>query len=308
MVALAGAYLYAGAVVYDAISIVEPHCGGRFATNTPGAFTVDGLDARPFLMPEYQAVTVPSRDPGIDLSAWYVPSEAGPAGPAVVLVHGHGSCKREDRMLLAAGMLHRAGISPLLIDLRNMGDSTVVNGRYAGGTREYRDALGGWDWLVDQGYEPDRVGVYGQSLGAATALIATGEEPRVAAVWADSSYADFDTAVQAEMARHGEPTILRFGGYLMARIRSGDDLLGISPIKAVNKLDGRPIFLTQGAADTRLSPAYAGELAAAVRAAGDRVDDPWMIPGADHTQGIVLDSTDYERRLDRFFDAALDGR
>ena len=308
MVILAGTYLYGSSAVYDAISIVQPHCGGHFGSNTPASFTVDGLDASPYLMPEYEDVTLPSRDPDIDISGWYIPSDAGPAGPAVVLVHGHGSCKREDRMLLAAGMLHRAGIGALMIDLRNMGESTVVDGRYAGGTREYRDALGGWDWLVDeQGYAPDRVGIYGQSLGAATSLIATGEEPCVAAVWADSSYADFDEAVQAEMARHDEPTIFRFGGYLMARIRSGDDLLGLSPTKAVAKLDGRPIFITQGAADTRLSPTYAGELADAVRAAGGQVDDPWMVPGAEHTQGIVLEPAEYERRLDRFFGAALQG-
>ena len=140
---------------------------------------------------------------------------------------------------------------------------------------------------TSEGYAPDQVGVYGSRSGAATSLIATGEEPRVAGVWADSDYADFDQAVQAEMERQREPTILRFGGYLMARIRSGDDLLGLSPDGAVAKLDGRPIFITQGTADTRLSPAYAADLAAAVRAEGGRVDDPWMIPGAEHTQGIV---------------------
>jgi dipeptidyl aminopeptidase/acylaminoacyl peptidase len=190
-----GGYLYASSVVYDAISLTVADCGGRFATNTPAAFTSADVDTTPYLMPDYEDVTLPSRDPGIDISAWYVPAEAGPAGPAVVLVHGHDACKREDRMLLAAGMLHRDGIGVLLIDLRNHGASTIVNGRFAGGTREYRDALAGWDWLVAaRGYQPGRVGLFGMSLGAATALIATGEEPRVAAVWADSSYGDLDLA------------------------------------------------------------------------------------------------------------------
>jgi uncharacterized protein len=305
MGALAVGYMYGSSMVYDAISVVPPDCGGRFVGNTPASFRVDGLaDVSRYQMADYQAVSFPSRDPGITIRAWYIPSATGPAGPAVVLVHGHGSCKREDRMLLAAGMLHRAGIGALLIDLRNHGDSTVVNGRYAGGTREYRDALGGWDWLVDQGYAPGRVGMYGQSLGAATALIATGEEPRVAAVWEDSSYADFDVAIQAEMTRDGYPTILRYGGYLMAYLRSGDDLLAVSPIGAVAKLHGRPIFITHGGADTRLSTSYAADLAAAVRANGGTVD-PWIIPGATHTQGIVLEPAEYERRLDAFFGRAL---
>ena len=272
-------------------------CGGRFEANTPAAFEVPDVDTAPYAMPRFESVTIPSRDPGIQLSAWYVPSETLVSGPAVVLVHGLDSCKREGQMLLAAGMLHRAGIAVLLIDLRNHGDSTVVNGRYAGGTREYRDALGGWDWLVrERGFAPERVGLYGQSLGAATALIATGEEPRVAAVWEDSSYADLDVAVQAELARNGYPTWLRFGGYLIARLRSGDDLLSLSPIGGVAKLDGRPIFIAHGTGDTRLSVQYASDLAAAVRADGGTVE-PWLVEGAEHTQAIVEETAEYERRL-----------
>ena len=155
-----GAYLYASSVVYDAISLTAADCGGRWKTNTPAAFTSPGLDKSPYLMAQYQDVRFAGRDPGIELSAWYVPAETLVPGPAVVLIHGHDSCRREDRILLAAGMLHRAGIAALLVDLRNHGDSIVVNGRFAGGTREYRDALAGWDWLVNaRGFRPDRVGL-----------------------------------------------------------------------------------------------------------------------------------------------------
>jgi dipeptidyl aminopeptidase/acylaminoacyl peptidase len=188
--------------------------------------------------------------------------------------------------------------------MRNHGESSVVNGRYAAGTREYRDVLGGWDWLVAHGHPAARTGAFGMSLGAATALIATGEEPRVAAVWEDSSYADTDEAIQAELTRYRYPTWLRYGGYLMAMVVSGDDLLGLSPIEAVRKLDGRPIAIIHGTADRRLSVAYASELADAVRADGGRVD-PWIVEGADHVDSIVRETAEYERRLDAFFEVAL---
>jgi dipeptidyl aminopeptidase/acylaminoacyl peptidase len=298
-------YTYASLVIYDDLSLTVAHCAGRFADNNPSSFTATGVDTAPFVMPDYQSVTFASRDPGIDMSAWYIPTDKAPAAPAVVLVHGHDSCKREDRMLLAAGMLHRDGIAVLLVDLRNHGDSTVVNGRFAGGTREYRDALAGFDWLVDErGFDAHHVGLFGMSLGAATALIATGEEPRVAAVWSDSSYADLDVAVQAELARNGYPSFFRYGGYLMAEMRSGDDLLSLSPIDAVAKLNGRPIFITHGSADTRLSPTYAFDLASAVRADGGSVE-PWIVPGAEHTQAVVLQPAEYQRRLDAFFNTAI---
>ncbi len=307
------AYLYASSVVYDQISLTAAKCGGRFTQNTPAAFTATPdkhkdkpVDTSPYLMPDYQTVTFASRDPEITISGWYVP--AGPTpGPAVVLVHGHDSCKREDAMLLAAGMLHKHGIAVLLIDMRNHGDSTVPNGRFAGGTREYKDALAGYDWLVNtHGYAPDRVGLLGMSLGAATVLIATGEEPRVAAVWADSSYADIDVAIAGELERNDKPTWLRYGGYLMARIRSGDDLLSLSPLNAMAKLNGRPIFIVHGTADTRVKPSYAADLAAAVRAHGGTVD-PWMVEGSEHTQSILDQPAEYERRLAAFFGAALGG-
>jgi dipeptidyl aminopeptidase/acylaminoacyl peptidase len=95
-----------------------------------------------------------------------------------------------------------------------------------------------------------------------------------------------------------------YGGYMMAWLRSGDDLLAYSPLAAVGKLNGRPIFITHGTADTRVSPTYAADLAAEVRAHGGSVD-PWMVDGAQHTQAIVLQPAEYERRLDAFFKTAL---
>ena len=93
----------------------------------------------------------------------------------------------------------------------------------------------------------------------------------------------------------------------MAWIRSGDDLLSLSPLQAVAKLDGRPIFITHGSADTRVSPSYAFDLAAAVRANGGTVE-PWIVEGAEHTQAVVLDPAGYERRLDAFFATEPQGR
>jgi dipeptidyl aminopeptidase/acylaminoacyl peptidase len=307
LLVLVGGYLYAGSVIYDTLSVTAANCGGGYTDNSPSAFTVDGIDTAPYVMPTYEDVTLPSRDPEIAVSAWYVPPEDAGRGSAVVVVHGHSSCKRSGSVLLAAGMLHRDGMGVLLIDLRNHGDSTVTNGRFSGGIREYRDALGAWDWLVERrGYAPDRVGLFGESLGAATVLIATGEEPRVPATWEDSSYADADVAIQAELARHGYPAFMRFGGYLMARLKSGDDLTSLSPIGAVRKLDGRPIFITHGTADTRLSVQYAYDLADAVRADGGTVD-PWILEGAEHTKALELEPVEYERRLDAFFESALSG-
>jgi dipeptidyl aminopeptidase/acylaminoacyl peptidase len=202
-------------------------------------------------------------------------------------------------------MLGRGGFSVLVIDLRDHGDSTLEDGRFAGGTEEYLDVLGAWDWLQrDRGVPAARIGLLGISLGAATTLIAAGEEPRVAAVWEDSSYADIGVAIRAELARNGYPSFLEAGGVAMARLLSGDDLASLSPLAAVRRLDGRPLFVTHGTADSRLSVDYARDLIAAVEADGGSVGS-WIVPGAEHTEAMFLDPAGYERRLVRFFGTSL---
>ena len=302
-----GAYLYASSVVYDAISLTAADCGGRWQTNTPAAFTSPGIDTTPYLMSKFEDVRFASRDPGIEISAWYVPAETLAPGPAVVLVHGHDSCRREDRILLAAGMLHRAGIAALLVDLRNHGDSTVVNGRFAGGTREYRDALAGWDWLVNtRGFAPG-------SGRAVRAVARRGDRPH-----RDRRRAPGRGRLgRQQLRRPGPGHPGRAGPERLSDLRSvwrlRDGLAALrgrpaqpESARGSRQAGGRPIFITHGTADTRLSPAYAADLAAAVRAHGGSVD-PWMVAGAEHTQAIVLQPAEYDRRLVTFFQGALAG-
>jgi uncharacterized protein len=296
-------YGVGSAVVWDKLTKVDGACHAAWATNDPTHFEESGFDTSPYLMPAPEEVTIPSRDAGIRISGWWVPA-ADPAAPAVVVVHGHTACKRDPDVLLPAGMLHRAGVSVLLIDLRDHGDSTDEDGRYAGGTEEYRDVLGAWDWLRNvQSLPAERIGLLGVSLGAATVLIASGEEPAVAATWEDSSYADIGVAIRAELARNGYPELLEVGVALVQLI-SGDDLRSRSPLLAVSKMTGRNLFITHGTADDRLSVQYAYQLIAAAEAAGVKVES-WIVPDAGHTQAMRLDRKQYERQLVEFFDRAL---
>ena len=296
-------YVGASWYVYRLLTRAEAHCPGDLPQD-PMSFTIEGVDTSPYRMPPPEDVTFPSRDdPDVTISAFWEPSSVRRDAPAVIVVHGQSSCKRHAENLLAAGMLHRAGFSVLLIDLRDHGDSTIVDGRFAGGTDEYRDVLGAHDWLRARSVPPERVAVMGTSLGAATSMIAFGEEPGLAAVWADSSYADVEETIHDELIRNGLPTFLAPGGVLVGRFL-GVDLLAFSPLAATAKAKGRPIFITHGALDDRLPVRYAFQLAAGVRLAGGRVE-PWVVPGAGHTKASRLVPDEYERRLVEFFKGAL---
>lgn len=298
-------YSAASVYVYDQLSRADATCPGT-PPNDPTSFVVDDIDTTPYLMPAPRTVTFPARgDPDVTIHAWWEPAATLDA-PTIILVHGLSGCKRSGTNLLAAGMLHRHGMAVLLIDFRNHGDSTVQDGRFAGGNDEYRDVLGAFDWLRAQGVPAERVGLLGFSLGAATVMIAMGEDQDVGAVWADSSYADVRVAIRDELERNGYPTFLDVGGVLVGKLLTGDDIAARSPLEATAKLNGRPIFLTMGSDDERLDPRYLADLANGVRAAGGSVE-PWQVQGAGHTEALTLVPDEYERRLVEFFESALGG-
>jgi dipeptidyl aminopeptidase/acylaminoacyl peptidase len=307
-VAIGGAaYLAGAAVVYDRLTRVPGGCHETIAANRPDRFAVDGppgFEASRYFMPPPEEVRFASRDPRVEVSGWFIPASA-PDRPAVVVVHGHTACKRDTTVLVPAGMLHRGDYNVLLIDLRDHGDSTREDGRYAGGTDESLDVLGAWDWLrLERGFEPWRIGVVGISLGAATVLIAAGEAPALAAVWADSSYADIRVAIRAELTRNKYPALLEQGGLLIARLLNGDDLAARSPLDAVRRMADRRLAIVHGELDDRLSVEYGRTLAQAATAAGASVDS-WFVAGAEHVQAMFSHADEYERRLVGFFDSAL---
>jgi dipeptidyl aminopeptidase/acylaminoacyl peptidase len=316
--ALSG-YAVASNVVYDKLTTVDRAWCPAYATfagATPGAFqtgTADTgpyVDTAPYLMPEYWPVSFPSRDEAVTIAGWWVPGASATA-PAVVVVLGIGRCKGDPEVLLPAGMLNRHGFAVLLIDLRNHGDSTVTDGRNTAGVQESLDVLGAWDWLRSvEGLPADRIGLVGVSFGAGSVIDAMGREPEVAAAWEDSGFADVDVGIQDELARQGYPGILAFGGLLVGRLLHGVDLTSLSPLEAVRHLDGRPLAIVHGMADTRVPVKHAEMLAAAIRDAGGAVE-PWFLPNGTHVRAAFVATAEYERRIADFFSAALgapDGR
>lgn len=313
---------YAGAswLLFDAASKVDARCGffeddtPRFTGYTPAAFGTDGVsedslgegfDTTAYAMPEYEEVSFQSRD-GVDLAAWWVPG-ATPDAPAVVVVHGKGSCRRDPVVLLPAGMLNRYGFAVLLIDVRDMGDSEVIDGRYSGGTQEYPDALGAWDWLRERGLPAGSIGLLGESNGAAAVVIAAGEEPEIAATWEDSGYSDTTTVIREEVRYQGYPEVLTEGAVLWARL-FGIDLDDKRPIDAIAKLGSRPLQVVHGTSDDRVQPHHALDFVRAREAVvgkGGQGVEPWFVTGGEHVEASFLVPDEYERRLVAFFTDAL---
>lgn len=303
-------YFMVGYVLYNQLTDLSQTCQGQEA-NTPAAFTdITGywaqfgkLNYANYAMPNYEEVRFPSRQAGLNISGWY--AEANPAAPAVIVVHGFGGCKRSVVELTPAGMLYQAGFNVLLIDLRDVGDSDYEDGRSAIGNEEHLDALGAWDWLLqEKGYTPEKIGMLGNSLGAATTLIAFSQEPNLAAVFVDSPYSNLPQIIDEELIREGYPTFLRPGGLLMAKLIAGDDLVAYNPSDALTNAGSRPVYIIHGTADTRVGFHHTEQLREQGLALGVNLT-VWVVEGIDHNHAAGAFPEEYETRLVSFFTEAL---
>jgi fermentation-respiration switch protein FrsA (DUF1100 family) len=304
---LGSAYLGAAAIVYDQASRVAPDCDGRYVGYSPAEWSPPGwatdFDAAPYFTDDYESVRFPSRDAGIEINAWWLPGDE-PEAPAIVVIHGRGACVRHPEALAPAAMLHRLGYGALLIDLRDHGASTIEDGRYAGGTEEYRDVMGAIDWLLERAVPPRAVGVLGTSLGGATAVIAGGADERVTAVWEDSSYSDMERRIAEDLEQRGYPTILAPAGPVMAQLIAGDDWSSHTVLGEIRNLAGRPLFVTHGEEDATTYASHGHALVGAAEAAGVDVDS-WFVPRAGHVAALFMHPEEYEQRMGEFFETAF---
>jgi dienelactone hydrolase len=205
---------------------------------------------------------------------------------------------------MPAGMLHRAGFGVLMLDLRDHGASDYEDGRWAGGVEEYQDVLGGWDWLVAQGYRPGRIGLFGTSLGAVTATIATGEESRVAATWADSSASDIERAAIEYASLEGWPRVGGPAGLLVGRSCQRRRADQAEPWRRAHEAGRRPYFITHGDQDRTIQVHNAFDNAAIATAAAPR-SSRGSSPEPGHAKAIYR-SLRVRAAPDRLFEAARD--
>ena len=131
----------------------------------------------------------------------------------VIFAHGSGSSRLSSRNQFVAEALQQAGIATLLMDLLTPAEDSVdeftAEHRFNIGLLASRVVLA-TDWVLDQPHWAEfNVGYFGASTGAAAALVAAAERPRVQAVVSRGGRPDLASdALRAVKA----PTLLTVGG------------------------------------------------------------------------------------------------
>jgi len=197
-------------------------------------------------------VTLHTAD-GLTLLSWYLAPRDG--GPVVLYCHGNGGhiAYRADRIAPFA----KAGYGMLLLEYRGYGGNP-------GSPSEagfFADAAAAVDFLAAESIPPDRIVLYGESLGTGVAVeVAAGR--KVAALVLESPFTSL-----AAVAQYHYPFI---PAYWLTLDRF-DSLSRIAHVRA-------PILVLQGGRD-RIVPPHFGQ---ALFAAGPEPKELWTAPDAGH--------------------------
>jgi uncharacterized protein len=235
----------------------------------------------------FEEVYFTARD-GVKLHGWLIapfPLHPSPnlgegmgvrASTAIIFCHGHGGLKDPD--LIYAPWFYERGIPVLLFDFRNHGlseGSLTSIGFY-----ERYDLLGAIDLLVSRGIT--RIGLFGFSMGAATAIATTPLSEHVVCVVADSPFAQLRPTLARAIQLRGFPRWFaqRFIGVIfwMGKRRLKCDPAEADPVRAVSQFGQRPLLLILGARDEYIEP-WQGQLLY------DSASGPmefWLVPDAAH--------------------------
>jgi dipeptidyl aminopeptidase/acylaminoacyl peptidase len=242
-----------------------------------------------------EEVDLTARD-GIRLHSWLF--RAPGAAASVIVLHGHGGNKHT---CLPLAQLLYPRFNVLLLDHRGHGESDGL--RTTIGYEERLDVHATVDVLIERGLGP--VGIFGMSMGAATAILAAAEDPRVAAVAADSPYARLRWAVQQVARLRRYPGIVApavaYLGCLGTSLHLRHRMRAFDPVEVVDRISPRPLLLMHGVDDEIIPVASAHALF-------ERAGEPkelWLLPGLKHCRAVEEAYEPFKARVVGFFERWL---
>ncbi|MEK6302287.1 MAG: alpha/beta fold hydrolase [Acidobacteriota bacterium] len=248
---------------------------------------------------EFEDVTISSFD-GTRLYGWWM--AAAKRAPTIVVLHG--VKKNRTDVLRTALVLRRAGFNVLLFDGRAHGDS---EGRFVTyGFYERRDVETAIEWLIaEKGINRNRVGLAGESMGAAIALQVAAHNPWIRAVWADSPFASLKRVAEEYVQRMTHLPFAVLNPVLwtttrVANYRGKFDLETVNPVELAAQIRC-PVTLVHGTNDLMIAAAHSEQIYKAL--AGEK--QIWLVEGARHARSVRHAKREYGRRLTRFFTDTL---
>jgi uncharacterized protein len=244
----------------------------------------------------YEEVGFFSRD-GLKLHGWFIPTfDNDPTRPTIILGHGYSTDKSPD--LPIAQFLHKAGYKVFMFDFRAHGRSQGPRGTSLA-YMERLDVHGAVDYLLGRGER--HIGMIGTSMGGSVGIIATAENPHIAALIADSPFAYLWRSISAEAKNLNYPGFLtdwlgKFAYRAMCDYHGYPVKVG-NPASFVAKISPRPILFIHGELDNLTTVDNTHVLYELAQEPKQK----WILPEFGHTEVFSRMPKEYEYRVLDFF-------
>jgi hypothetical protein len=241
-----------------------------------------GSTPPPTEWPDAEGVHFNSAD-GTTLFGWFIPARsAAIGGNAATIIHVHGNAGNIESHIWFTEYLPDAGFNLFVFDYRGYGQSE-------GSARDRGDLIADTEAALDAmlargDVDPNRIGVYGQSLGGSIALNVMADRSEIGAAVIESAFTGW-RAIAAD-ALGGGPVARGLAAICIPA--------GHRAIEAIARID-RPILILHGTQDSVIPVHHGRELARAAPNA-----ELIELAGGDHN---TLRSTHprMERRVIEFF-------
>ena len=232
---------------------------------------------------------------GREISGWWMPGIRG--APAVILCHGYGSNRSE--VLGVASTLRENGYNTLAFDFPAHG---FVKGSSSLGLYERHEVLSAIQYVRSRmNVHPERMGLWGVSMGAYAALWAAAHSDIVTAVAVDSAYRSVRDMVRIQTAEllHFDTQIVSFFTHLGFSLYFAippweDTAIPLQP------LEGKTVLYIVGMGSPRL-----GTLTRSMYASAPPIKDILIFSHSANTSMYGTEKFAYEDQMLNFFKRSL---
>jgi alpha-beta hydrolase superfamily lysophospholipase len=213
------------------------------------------------------------------IHGWWIPAAQPETG---VMLYLHGNGINIGANVAQASYFHQLGFSVFLIDYRGYGRS---DGGFPTEATVYQDAQIAWDYLVQQRQvNPQRIFIYGHSLGGAIAIDLAVRHPKAAGLIVESSF----TSMQEMADLKGWSRMFPVDLLLTQRFDSA----------AKVKLLKLPVLFTHGTLDERVP----FQMSQTLFAATPKPKQLALFPGASHNNLAEIAGPQYLQVIQKFIE------
>lgn len=226
----------------------------------------------------------PTCEQAEQLHGWWIPA-ASPNADVVLYLHGNGS--NISANVCHAKRFHQMGLAVMLVDYRGYGCSEAISPCE---DSIYHDVETVWHYLTrSRGIDPQKIFLYGHSLGTAIAIEQATRHPQFAGLILEGGFTSMRAMVDC---RYRHFAIFPVGKLLTQRFDS---------VKKIKSLQV-PVLFIHGTEDELVPARMSQELFAAA----NEPKQLFLVPGGHHTDVAEISGEEYLQVVSQFLERARD--